>query len=631
MLRSAMSFVLLALFAATICAQVDESSYVEISAEADLADIKDSTISVATSYPFVLEDKHLARILAASKLNMLDISSSKLTASGVRRLGGLKSLRQLEIKSEFKEAAPLEALGYCTSLTFLTVQGIDGVSLDWVGYLADLQELKYLSIGAKKTACGKFPEFVRKLKALEQLELRGECKWPEKGWATFEAHPTLTKLTLFDCPPNAAFLKALATLPKLTELTINAAPYDTAGGVFDDSGVVLLASIKGLKRLWLQKVQITGKNFGLLKDCALETIELWNCALVGDEVFASAAAFANLTTVDLNGCPGVSDKGLGALVDAPALKTLKLFNMPGVTMRSVGYIELASNIRVDFDADVGARHPRKGAAPLVTCKKLVSIITEAQISACDAEADGAWMDFSPSVDSLKALLNSRKIVWIQFVDASDEQLALLAKCAGLLGVVAVRSPRVTDAGIAAMAASKSLRQLHVECGSKLTDVSLNAFKKHPTLQSISLIPVKADQTRESATTISDAGLATLSSAGQLRRVCLTLGEAVTDAGIAALAKAKNLEYVSFYGGSKLTDQSAKTLASLKGLLHCIFFRATGFTSAALECFNGHKAICELAFYTCEGVPVAAMKAFYAANAGVVLRGGKPRDGIGRDY
>jgi len=181
-----------------------------------------------------------------------------------------------------------------------------------------------------------------------------------------------------------------------------------------------------------------------------------------------------------------------------------------------------------------------------------------------------------------------------------------------------------------MAANKTLRELHVECGATLSDASLAALKKHASLVSLSLVPVKADGTRERASQLTDAGLSALASNGALRCVRLTLSDSVTDAGVASLAKIKNLEYVWLYGGSKLTDQSAKSLAGLKGLLHCIFYHTPGLTAAAPGYFKNNKLICELAFYYCDGVPLADLKAIYVANPGMILRGGKPRDASGRE-
>ncbi len=631
MVRAQTLWILSALLATCCHAQIDESSFVVISGEADLARINEKTLSISTSLPFVLEDKHVSKLLAATSLNNFEAIGCKLTAAGLRRLAEFKTLRGLRLKTEFRENAQLEALGACMSLTSLHLEGLEGVSLDFVSSLGAAATLEHLFLSGDKLVCGRFGEHLGKLKVLKRLELRGGGKFPETGWSGLGAHPTLAQLTLHGFMPPMGLLAALAGAPKLAELEINADPFDTGDGVFTDEALAALAALAPLQKLALLHAQISGKNFALLAECkTLMTLRIEACPRLKDEAFARIADFAKLTAVELNNCPGITDAGIGELVNAPALKALTLYNMPGVTMRSVGYVEMCTEARVQFDAGVGSRHPRKGMPPIVKCKKLVHIHAEAQMASCDVEADAVELWFSPTVDGLKALLNSRKIVWLKLTKATDEHLALLSRCAGLLSVVVTQSPSISDAGISAMAANKTLRELHVECGATLSDASLAAFKKHASLVSLSLVPVKADGTRERASQLTDAGLSALASNGALRCVRLTLSDSVTDAGVASLAKIKNLEYVWLYGGSKLTDQSAKSLAGLKGLLHCIFYHTPGLTAAAPGYFKNNKLICELAFYYCDGVPLADLKAIYVANPGMILRGGKPRDASGRE-
>ncbi|KAA0210421.1 hypothetical protein EDM80_13275 [bacterium] len=631
MVRAQTLWILSAILATCCHAQIDESSFVVISGEADLARINEKTLSISTSLPFVLEDKHVSKLLTATSLNNFEAMGCKLTAAGLRRLAEFKTLRGLRLKTEFRENAQLEALCACPSLTSLHLEGLEGVSLDFVSTLGAAATLEHLSLSGSKLTCGRFGEHVAKLKVLKRLELRGGGKFPETGWGGLGAHPTLTQLTLRGFTPPMGLLNALAGAPNLAELEINADPFDAGDGVFTDEALAALAALAPLQKLALLHAQITGKNFALLAGCkALMSLRIEACARLKDEAFARISEFAKLNSVELNNCPAITDAGISDLANAPALKTLTLYNMPGVTMRSVGYLEMCTEARVQYDAGVGSRHPRKGMQPIVKCKKLVHIHVEAQMANCDVEADAVELWFSPTVDGLKALLNARKIVWLKLTKATDEHLALLSRCAGLLSVVVTQSPSISDAGISAMAANKTLRELYVECGASLSDAALTAFRKHSSLAAISLVTVKADGTRESASQLTDAGLSALASNASLRCLCLTLSDSVTDAGIASLAKLKNLEYVWLYGGSKLTDQSAKSLAGLKGLLHCVFYRAPGLTAAALGYFSNNKLICELAFYFCEGVPLADLKAFYASHPGIILRGGKPRDASGRE-
>ena len=612
-------------------AQIDESTIIVATSEADLASVTDRTISISVSQPLVLEDKHLPKLLVAKKLNNLELSGAKLSAGGLRRLGEFKELTSLRLHTALKDTAQLESLAACSSLTSLLVEGLEGGTLDFAGALSAVTGLKNLTIGGRGVACGKLGDHVGRLKALKQLTLLLDCKLPDGGWTGFASHPALTLLELRGCPPPLSLLTELATIPGLAELRITADTFGTGDGFFGDEHLSAIGAMRALQSLEIRSAQVTGKTCTALKACgSLSSLTFWGCAKLTDDVFAEVAAFAKLATVTLNDCPGIGDNGISKLADATALKTLTLYNMPGVSMRPVGYLEMCTDVRVVFDATVGARHPRKGMSPAVRCKKVVNIHSEDQLAACDAEADAVDIGFSPTVDGLKSLLNANKnITWLRFSKATDDHLKMLARCSGLLSVVALQSPDITDGGIAAMAANKTLRVLSVECAASFSDASLTAFKKHASLVSLSLVAVRADGTNEPASKVTDAGLAALSGNAGMRCLCLTLSESVTDAGIASMAKMKKLEYVSLYGASKLTDEAAKALSGVKGLLHCIFWKAPGLTAKALGHFADHKLLCELAFYHCEGIPLPDLKAFYAANPGIILRGGKPRDALGR--
>jgi len=627
------------LFLATVCllvsgvctAQPSEFSFVLIEAEADFSRINKETSSVSVTNKLALEDKHLGGLAAATNLRYLTISNSKLSVAGVRRLGDLKSLTDLEFCGEFKDVAILDALSACKSVTHLTVDGLNGVPLDWVAGLEKLPALTDLTIKGTRTGVGKFPEVIGRLQALSRLTISADCKFPDSGWTGLERHPALSSITFRHCAPSAGLILALGTLPKLVDLFLAVDPFGVGDAILDDKLLALLAVCTKLQKLDCQHAQITGKTFGALKACAeLATISIWNCGLLTDLMFEQINEFPKLANLQLNGCPRISDACVSLLAESPSLKTLSLTNTPGITMRTVGYLEMASSIKVTFDAGVGSRHPRKGMAPLYNYKKLSNWVVESQLATLDADIDALNVDGPITLAGLTSLLAQRRLVWIKFSGATDDHLAQLSTHAGLLGCCFYNSPLVTDKGIKAIAANKSLRELIAECSASVSDKSIEAFKRHPSMASLMLTPKKSDGTKELASSLTDAGMAALTSIPQLRRVSLTLSDSVTDTGIDSLAKVKKLEHVRLYSGPKLTDKSAKTMAGIKGLLHAVFQRIPEFGGDAVRAFNGHKTICELAFYDCDNIPREAGKAYFIDNPGVVIRGGKPRDPLGRE-
>ncbi|MBK9384344.1 MAG: c-type cytochrome [Planctomycetes bacterium] len=87
------------------------------------------------------------------------------------------------------------------------------------------------------------------------------------------------------------------------------------------------------------------------------------------------------------------------------------------------------------------------------------------------------------------------------------------------------------------------------------------------------------------TAVSDAGLASLASFAELRRLNLSR-TGIGDAGLAALASLAKLEVLNLYG-TKITDAAAETLAKLPGLKR-VYVWQTGMSAEACEKLRGAR-------------------------------------------
>jgi Leucine Rich repeat len=249
---------------------------------------------------------------------------------------------------------------------------------------------------------------------------------------------------------------------------------------------------------------------------------------ISDDELATIAELKQLTKLDVGDLPKVTDRGIDKIADIASLERLSL-GPPQITDRA---FKRFGRLRL--------KRLTLSALPKVTDRGIdyiTDIATLEHLTLISLNVtDRAFRRFG-RLKKLKSLeLAPRHLKGA--LSVSDEALKFL-KPLKQLEELFVRSPRVTDAGCAALTELPALKVLTL----------LNAKK------------------------ITDAGCASLAAAPKLKELSLS-GAAFGNQGVKALSKSKSLE-VLFLGGTGIDDGAMKFIPDFKKLRRLtIWFKIT---------------------------------------------------------
>lgn len=197
--------------------------------------------------------RHLEPLPALQILSLSDIQ-----ANGLKRLGRLTSLRDLEIDNEMITLEPEAFRPLCK------LQGLERLTLtvtqltsEIARYLVPLHNLKELDLGQCNTTAKALAR-IGSLTDLEKLTIYISSKSP--GWARlFRSLTKLRKLSLASWNLDRGQLQHLAALPSLEHLDLE------AGSPLSETLFEQLSKIKQLQRLSLTEAHIPQNGFRCLQ------------------------------------------------------------------------------------------------------------------------------------------------------------------------------------------------------------------------------------------------------------------------------------------------------------------------------------------------------------------------------
>jgi hypothetical protein len=407
------------------------------------------------------------------------------TLADVSPVAKLLNLRRLEISGPKLTTQGFDRLGELTELRTLRVrsQHLDGPSLAPIWSLTQLENL-FIEGGAIADAD---LEPVARLTHLHSLLVVG---------------PKVTK--------NA--YKYLAGLPELKELNIP--------GRDTDASLAYLARLRGVTRY-----DIIGPD-------------------VTDAGLAHLRAMTWLRELNLDGTPKIGPEGMRAVADMPGLTRLTLQTGSSFTSDDRTGIKFTTN----WLPPAGALDGLAGAKSL---KRLdLWNATDAHLAPV------------PRVRSLEelhlrwtTLHGDPQLKWLATAGLTDAGLAHLAGATQLRAFTANQC-RVSDAGLANLSKLQQLAELelsapHTPGGPRLTDAGIEALARHRSLRRLGV----------AGSAVTERGLAKLAALPNLKYLDLSR-TAITDKAVDVLLKFPQLEAVRI-DSTKVTPAGAQRLRQAK--------------------------------------------------------------------
>ncbi len=426
-----------------------------------------------------MTDAMLERIARLDHVTSLNLASSpKVTDAGLRHLANMPQLRHLELTGcpitdrgldvlrhlpelrTFKlvhhggiSDAGMVNLAHCRQLEVVELMGTatgDGT----IRALTGMPRLRHVQAGSLITDDGvrhfhEFPVFKtwqggEARIALTSPEAGPNFLWlnlrsplTDRGLAHLEGLDGLFAVSLFgisgmpafedkDSGITAAGLKHLVDLPHLEWLGCTAE-------LCTDAAMSLIGTMPRIRMLMCQDTVAGDDGFvGLSRSQSIEHIWGRRCYNLRSRGFAAMAAMPALRNLSVS-CKNVDDTGLSALPRFPALTELMPIDVP----------------------DDGYRHVGR-------CEQLESLV----LMYCRDTTDVATTHI--------AGLSRLKKYFASYTRITDRSLELLGGMPSLEHIEFYGIPKVTNAGVAALAALPRLREVHIS-GPRLTRECVAAF------------------------------------------------------------------------------------------------------------------------------------------------------------
>ena len=280
-MRSAL-LVSIALVAANLSPGATNSlAWVSEAGGAVIRDAHNTVIAVDLRASWV-GDSDLAGLAGISTLKRLDLSETRISDHGLRELKNAPAIADLNLR--YAE--------------LITDQG--------VAALRTWKHLQRLNLEGTKITDSALQQ-LSGLTSLEELNI-GSVQVTDAGTEALTSLVNLKALTLGANKLTDAGLQPLRQMPGLTFLDLGGVQRQDSGSwsvSFTQPGLEAIATLKALRRLKLNGSLITARSLEILKDLPLTSLDLHDCAHIGNDAVPLLAGMRSLRMVDLTGT-GVS-------------------------------------------------------------------------------------------------------------------------------------------------------------------------------------------------------------------------------------------------------------------------------------------------------------------------------------
>jgi hypothetical protein len=238
-------------------------------------------------------DSELDSLAGIPTLSRLDLSETRITDHGLRRLKNASAITDLNLRyAELITGEGLSSLKHWTQLKRLDMEGTK-VTDNTLQHLSAFTSLESLNLSSVLVT--------------------------DAGLDALTSLPHLRELTLGGNKLTDAGLQALRQLPGLTYLDLGGTQREDSGlwsVSLTQPGLDTIATLKELRRLKLDGTLITARGLATLQVLSnLEELDLHDCARVGDDVIPVLSAMPGLRSVDLAGTK-VTGAGIAQLKKA---------------------------------------------------------------------------------------------------------------------------------------------------------------------------------------------------------------------------------------------------------------------------------------------------------------------------
>ena len=292
-----------------------------------------TAIDLASNRLFA-DEELVDAVLTFPGLTRLDLTVSNVTPEKIAELSTLTQLEELLLQdAPLDDAGLVRLLQAMSRLSRLTLRRPGHLTDQGVAAIADCEKLEVLALIEMSQLTGAGLDHLRKLPALRSLDLRNCGALTEEDFAQLSKLQGLTELKLGGPNVNDRVLEQVASLPKLTSLTIEDAEISDAG-MQQLAGQTELA--RRLRRLALARC------FGVMDDgltgidlfTSLETLSLRGVMVTGSFLAAESKPLPLKSLIIVDGF--VSDEALTKLPSiVPHLEQLDVRGNQGITASSL--------------------------------------------------------------------------------------------------------------------------------------------------------------------------------------------------------------------------------------------------------------------------------------------------------
>jgi len=481
--------------------------------------------------------KHITRLTG---LKRLEIMYTDITARGIQQIEKLKSLETLVIAGKLDDAG-LAVISKLPSLKYLYIQHQSQITNAGMRHLDRLKGLEELVISGDMVGDEGLVH-LSKLPRLRYLKLHGQ-RFTDEGMIHLRKIPNLKSLQVY----------------RLTQLTDKALMHisacdnlETVSFHFNenitDKGAEYLSTMKSLKRLDINKAQMTGEGLKYLSQIkSLEHLDLPS-QILGDRELAYLSSLGNLRDLRLDRTHFIdpemdkgfyTDKGVKELSKLRRLEKLSLGSR-GLTDEGMDYVCQFTNLKgLSLFGCINVTD--NGLAKLGNLKSLESLsINSANIT----------------ISGLSALNNLSNLKHLDVVgleqDGSVLDISGMTKLENLTIGTHDKGGVIRDEDLACLANLRDLKRIEI---------------------SSAILPLKP-------MAISDKGIAHLEGLTNIVEIAIG-GPNLTDEGLKSLRNMKNMEQLGIYGG-RFTDKGLRHLEGLTKLSSLTIDADNNFSSQALQ-------------------------------------------------